>query len=80
MAYTANDNTEYDLAGSFTVIFDPTFGLSSVCGTTRFGSANVFTAFKSGPVNVSNASTLGRRQVVPVDLQLLLVLEIAVHH
>ena len=41
-----------------TVIVDPAFGFSSVCGTTRFGSANVFSAFRSGPVIVSNAVTL----------------------
>jgi len=42
---------------NFTVILDPTFGLSSVCGVTFFGSAKVFPAFTSGPVMVSNVST-----------------------
>src|ERR1039458_142045 len=55
---SASDSTEYDRAGSFNDILEPTFGFSSVCGTTRFGSAKVFPAFRSFPVIVSNAITL----------------------
>src|SRR6266568_2476029 len=55
---SASERTEYDRAGNFNAIVEPTLGLSSFCGTTRFGSAKVLTAFKSVPVIVSNAVTL----------------------
>ena len=55
--YKAIDSTEYERAGNVTDIFAPTRGFSSFCGTTLFGSAKVFMAFKSEPVMVSKAIT-----------------------
>src|SRR6185436_20164107 len=49
--------TVYERGGSLKVIRLPAAGGSSRRGLTRRGSANVFTAFRSGPVSVSHAST-----------------------
>src|SRR5581483_9064130 len=49
--------TLYERGGSLKVIFDAGAGASSLPGTTASGFSNVFAAFKSGPVNVSQAST-----------------------
>jgi hypothetical protein len=49
--------TLYDAGGSLNVIFGSARGASSDFGMTRFGCLNVFVAFRSPPVSVSQART-----------------------